>query len=210
MAARATVATRIPYSGSWRSRLSVLARERSRAGARTAVSGRGAHAGSLRVALAASGARGAADGLDEGAAPGRVVLEHVERRRGRAEQHGRDGAVGRAGEREAGGGVGGGDGLVQGRGARGAGAGRPRGTGPRASGPLSPIRTAADARPPRPPARARARSTPLSRPPAISTTGAGKARSAAITASGWVPWESLTNRTPSTRPTRLEPVLDAR
>ena len=42
---------------------------------------------------------------------------------------------------------------------------------------------------------------PLSRPPAISTTGAGKARSAAITASGWVPWESLTNRTPSTRPT---------
>ena len=30
-----------------------------------------------------------------------------------------------------------------------------------------------------------------------------------MTASGWVPWESLTNRTPSTRPTGCEPVLDA-
>ena len=42
-----------------------------------------------------------------------------------------------------------------------------------------------------------ARSTPLSRPPAISTIGGSKARSAAITASGWVPCESLTKRTPS-------------
>ena len=77
------------------------------------------------------------------------------------------------------------------------------------SGPLSPIRTAALAVS----AATRAsseRSTPLSRPPAISTTGAGNARRAAITASGWVPWESLTNRTPSSRPTTLEPVLDAR
>ena len=35
-------------------------------------------------------------------------------------------------------------------------------------------------------------STPLSRPPAISTIGLAKARSAAMTASGWVPCESLT------------------
>ena len=45
------------------------------------------------------------------------------------------------------------------------------------------------------------RSMPLSRPPAMSTTGASKARSAATTASGWVPCESLTKRTPSTSAT---------
>ena len=50
-------------------------------------------------------------------------------------------------------------------------------------------------------AASRSRSTPLSRPPAISTSGAGNARSAAMTASGWVPWESLTKRTPSIRAT---------
>ena len=38
---------------------------------------------------------------------------------------------------------------------------------------------------------------PLSRPPAISTIGGSNARSAAMTASGWVPCESLMNRTPS-------------
>ena len=58
------------------------------------------------------------------------------------------------------------------------------------------MRTAAAARSattgPRP-----ARSTPLSRPPAISTIGASNARSAAMTASGCVPCESLTKRTPS-------------
>jgi hypothetical protein len=65
------------------------------------------------------------------------------------------------------------------------------------AGPDSPISTAASARSaatgPSP-----LRSTPLSRPPAIRTSGRGKERSAAITASGWVPCESLTNRTRST------------
>ena len=42
----------------------------------------------------------------------------------------------------------------------------------------------------------------MSRPPAISTIGGSKARSAAMTASGCVPCESLTNRTPSTIATR--------
>ena len=69
------------------------------------------------------------------------------------------------------------------------------------SGPLSPMSTAAAARLARRRRPARRRSTPLSRPPAISTIGGAKARSAAITASGCVPCESLTNRTPSTRPT---------
>ena len=67
-------------------------------------------------------------------------------------------------------------------------------------GPLSPIRTAATARSATTGARAR-RSIPLSRPPAIRTIGGSNARSAAITASGWVPCESLTNRTPSTSAT---------
>ena len=75
-------------------------------------------------------------------------------------------------------------------------------------GPLSPMRTAATARSattgPRPD-----RSTPLSRPPAMSTIGAGKARRAAMTASGWVPCESLTNRTPSISGHGFETMLDA-
>ena len=49
----------------------------------------------------------------------------------------------------------------------------------------------------------------MSRPPAMSTIGASNARSAAITASGCVPCESLTKRTPSTTATDLEPVLHA-
>ena len=64
------------------------------------------------------------------------------------------------------------------------------------SGPVSPMTTAATARSATTSASS-SRSTPLSRPPAISTTGASKARRAAMTASGWVPCESFTKRTPS-------------
>ena len=67
-------------------------------------------------------------------------------------------------------------------------------------GPLSPMRTAAAARSPTTRARS-VRSTPLSRPPQMRTMGAEKAWSAAMTASGCVPWESLTYRTPSTNAT---------
>ena len=99
---------------------------------------------------------------------------------------------GLAGER-----VGAADGLVE---------RRPRAPCGRGRRPGSPPRGAGRSRrsgPPRPrarrrPGRAPARSTPLSRPPAISTIGGSKARSAAMTASGWVPCESLTKRTPST------------
>ena len=63
--------------------------------------------------------------------------------------------------------------------------------------PDSPINTAASARSaatgPKPD-----RSTPLSRPPAISTSGRGNVRRAAMTASGCVPCESLMKRTPLT------------
>ena len=92
------------------------------------------------------------------------------------------------------------DGLVHRAGAGRPGQARLRGTGPPASGrsPRSGRRRGPSRRPP---SASSARSTPLSRPPAISTTGPGNARRAAMTASGWVPCESLTNRTPSTRPT---------
>ena len=69
------------------------------------------------------------------------------------------------------------------------------------SGPLSPMSTAAAARSATTAARS-PRSTPLSRPPAIRTIGASNARSAAMTASGCVPCESLTKRTPSISATR--------
>ena len=39
--------------------------------------------------------------------------------------------------------------------------------------------------------------TPFERPPAMRTSGRGNDRSAAMTASGCVPCESFTNRTPS-------------
>ena len=86
------------------------------------------------------------------------------------------------------------------RGAHGARDARPRRAAPRAQG-----RSRRSGRRPTAVSPATAasscRSTPLSRPPAISTTGGSNARSAAMTASGWVPWESFTNRTPSTSPT---------
>ncbi len=60
MAARATMATRIPYSGSWRSRWSViwvLGWVRGRGAARTAVIGVRAHRPSARRPTAAMNAR---------------------------------------------------------------------------------------------------------------------------------------------------------
>ena len=73
-----------------------------------------------------------------------------------------------------------------------------RGRGTRVQvGPLSPMRTAAAARSATTAASA-SMATSLARPPAISTIGGAKPRSAAMTASGCVPCESLTKRTPST------------
>ena len=144
----------------------------------------------------------------EGPSAGRVVLEHVEAGGGRAEQHGRRPGPAPARERLAGDRVGAPDGLLEGPGPLDVAPARRPGTGASSVGPAladqdgrhGPL---GDDR------RERVRSTPLSRPPAISTTGASNARSAAMTASGWVPCESLTKRTPSTIGDRLEAMLDA-
>ena len=150
------------------------------------------------------------DGGLERAAAGGVVHEHVEARGGRAEQHGRRPPGARRPRASASRAIASARRTAVVEVARRApsGPGRPPGTRPRASGPLSPMRTAATARSATTGASA-ARSMPLSRPPAISTIGGSKARSAATTASGWVPCESLMNRTPSMTRDRLEPVLDA-
>ena len=144
---------------------------------------RGLPAGRVGVAATASAATAATAAL-KARATCLVVAEHVEGGGGRAEQHhGRRRLAGDAAWRGA----------------------RPRPwsracsmrrrpaarNASASSGAVSPMSTAAARRS----AATRASSsmgTPLERPPAMSTSGAGKARRAAMTASGCVPCESLT------------------
>ncbi len=150
--------------------------------------------------LSLRGDRG--DRLLERPSPGGVVHEHVEAGRGRAEEHGRwrcrtrPPIRSRATASRA---------IARRRPRRGwrpapSGRGRRRGTGARARG-----RSRRSARPRRPARRRPGRARPGRRPCPGRRRSARSGRieraGRAITASGWVPCESLTKRTPSSSPT---------